>query len=110
MEIIEATTNFYDNQDLAFANDIELKDLTQKYLEADQQLKHLKLEFNRQLKIEAQKIQDEHQSTITKQLAEISRFKVLNKQLSAQLQQKESELVQLRKENKKFKDYFTSNE
>jgi hypothetical protein len=84
--------------------------LTQKYLEVDQQFKQLKLEFSKQLKVETQKIQDAHQSTIAKQTAEISRYKVLNKQLSTQLQQKESELVTLRKENKKFKDYFASTE
>ena len=27
MQIIEATNNFYDNQELAFANDLEMKDL-----------------------------------------------------------------------------------
>ena len=56
------------------------------------------------------KIQETSQSTIARQNAEISRVKVMNKQLSAQTQQKESELITLRKENKKFKDYFQSTE
>lgn len=38
---MEATHNFYDNQELAFATDLELKEITSKYVKL--QKAHLKL-------------------------------------------------------------------
>lgn len=49
VQIAESTHDFYDNQELAFANDIELKQLTSKYLQMESEYKLLQTQFDKQV-------------------------------------------------------------
>lgn len=50
MTVAEQTHNFYDNQELAFAPDFELKAVTQKFIELEKQHKKLKFNYEAEVK------------------------------------------------------------
>lgn len=100
--IMEQTDRFYDNQELAFASDKELKALRERCLVAERQNKI----FRKQFDTELTKALKNYQSKLESLQTDVRNLKSTLKSQQNQLINKDREIEELRKTNKKLRDNY----
>ena len=99
---MEQTDNFYDNQDLAFANDHELTALKKRCVAAESKIKVFQTRFDQEIKT-ALKAHEEKFQTLLQENRQLKNTVKIHQQA---LQSREIEITELRKTNKKLRDNY----